>query len=473
MLPLINRKVGSRALFKNCATFVAVCFAALTITLTCYTPSAKADAIYHAFDECFANIKAELPKIQASGYNYIQVSPPNKTASRDDNACTSDKYWYIQYQPLDYALEGNLGTEQELKDLINAAHEKGIKMIADVVLNHLANYKNVAGHDTKPFPAAYPIFQEWEYFHYKECIKDYNNSSEVENNWLCSQDDPDGLPDLKTGLPYVQEQQQNYLKKLLDFGFDGLRFDAAKHISRQDMQKILAVIPSDKLYYGEVIGKDYGESMSYIPVFPKVTDFQLVNTLKAAFGFGGDLRSLVNPSDTQRALPGKDAVTFARNHDTWAPGQFDNWKFDDGDLPLATAYVLAINEGTPLILNFDAFNPTVVAATQFHKKMDAQPQYYRNGNEIAANADNPNLLFIERGNKGLAIINKAGETFDFKAAKIPGLEVGCYDELQYNFKMCVAKGDDGQKYITEWGSKNRGGIEIGPRTALFFVKAEA
>lgn len=80
MLPLINRKVGSRALFKNCASFVAVCFAALTITLTCYTPSAKADAIYHAFDECFANIKAELPKIQASGYNYIQVSPPNKTA---------------------------------------------------------------------------------------------------------------------------------------------------------------------------------------------------------------------------------------------------------------------------------------------------------------------------------------------------------------------------------------------------------
>ncbi|MFM7363198.1 MAG: hypothetical protein ACKO11_01585, partial [Cuspidothrix sp.] len=134
---------------------------------------------------------------------------------------------------------------------------------------------------------------------------------------------------------------------------------------------------------------------------------------------------------------------------------------------------LAIKEGTPLILNFDAFNPTVVAATQFHQKMDAQPQYYRNGNEIAATANNPNLLFIERGNKGLAIINKAGTTFDVKAAKMPGLEVGCYRELQYDFKMCVANGGDGQKYITEWGSKNRGGINIGSRTALFFVKAEA
>ena len=120
-----------RSLFKNCASFVAVCFAALIITLTCYTPSAKADVIYHAFDECFASIKAELPKIKDAGYNYIQVSPPNTTASRLDNACTSDEYWYIQYQPLDYVLEGNLGTEQDLKDLINEAHKSGIKVIAE------------------------------------------------------------------------------------------------------------------------------------------------------------------------------------------------------------------------------------------------------------------------------------------------------------------------------------------------------
>ncbi|HLO87961.1 MAG TPA: alpha-amylase family glycosyl hydrolase [Nostocaceae cyanobacterium] len=456
--------------FRNCLTFAIVFCTALTIALTSYTRSAQADVIYHAFDECFADVKAKLPIIKAAGYNYIQVSPPNKTASRLDNACTSDQYWYMQYQPLDYVLEGNLGKEQDLKDLINAAHNSGIKVIADVVLNHLANYKNVPNQDGKPFPAAYPIFQKQEYFHNQACINNYNNPSEVENNWLCSKDDPEGLPDLKTDLLYVQQQQQNYLTKLLDFGFDGLRFDAAKHISRQDLKDILAVVPNDKLYYGEVIGNNYSESMSYIPVFLKVTDFQLVNTLKSAFSFGGDLRSLVNPSDTQRALPGQYAVIFARNHDTWAPGQFDNWKFDDGDLPLATAYVLAINEGTPLILNFDAFNPTVFAGTQFHEKMNGQSQYYRNGNEIAPSADSPNLLFIERGGKGLTIINKSATTFDAPVAKMPGLEVGCYNELQYNFEMCVGVGGDNQKYINKWGSFARGGINIGPRTALLFVK---
>ncbi len=70
-------------------------------------------------------------------------------------------------------------------------------------------------------------------------------------------------------------------------------------------------------------------------------------------------------------------------------------------------------------------------------------------------------------------INKAGETFDVTAAKMPGLGVGCYNELQYDFEMCVDYGGDGQKYINKWGSPNRGGIEIGPRTALFFVKNEA
>ncbi|MBU6344976.1 MULTISPECIES: alpha-amylase family glycosyl hydrolase [Cylindrospermopsis] len=458
--------------FKNCVVFVTAFCIVLTVAGSSFTRSAQADVIYHAFDECFNNIKDKVPQIKAAGYNYIQVSPPNKTASRLDEACTSDKYWYMQYQPLDYVLEGNLGTREDLKDLINTAHENGIRVIADVVLNHLANYKNVPNKDGKPFPEAYPIFQNQEYFHNQVCINNYNNPSEVENNWLCSKDDPEGLPDLKTDLLYVQQQQQNYLKKLLDFGFDGLRFDAAKHISRDDMTKILANVPDDVLYYGEVIGNTYEDSMSYVPVFPKVTDFQLVNTLKNAFGFGGDLRSLVNPSDTRRALIGEHAVTFARNHDTWAEGQFDNWKFDQGDLPLATAYVLAIKEGTPLILNFDAFNPTVVAGTQFNQKMKGQDQYYRNGSEIAPSADSANLLFIERGGKGLAIINKAGTTFDVQAAKMPGLEVGCYNELQYNFKMCVDKGDDGKKYITQWGGPQRGGINIGNRTALFFVKAE-
>lgn len=126
-------------------------------------------------------------------------------------------------------------------------------------------------------------------------IIDYNDPYEVENGWLWSDNDPEGLPDLRIDLPYVQQQQHEYMEKLMDLGIDGFRFDAVKHISIKDLDNIVKVIPIDKFYYGEVIGESYWQSMKYIPTFPKVTDFQLVRTLKNAVSYGGDLRSLVNP----------------------------------------------------------------------------------------------------------------------------------------------------------------------------------
>lgn len=448
--------------------FLCLGFLTLAIAFTFQVNSARADAIYHAFDECLVDVTAELADIQAAGYTHVQVSPINATPSRKDDACTSDEEWYIQYQPFDYVIDGNLGNETDFVNLVEAAHDRDLKVIVDVVFNHMANYRYYQ--DVAPFPEAYPLYPKTEYFHPVDCINDYNNTYEVENEWLCSNNDPEGLPDLRTDLPYVQQQEQAYMQKLLALGADGFRFDAVKHMSPEDITGILSGIPEGIFSYGEVIGNTREDSERYIPPFSKITDFQLVNTLKSAFSVGGDLRALIDPANTNRALPGYEAITFAQNHDTWAPRQFDNWKFDPVDLSLATAYVLAIKEGTPLILRFDAFTPTAIAAGQFRAQMDGESQYYRNGNEIAAGADSPNLLFIERGNKGLAMINKAGGKFDVPVAKMPGLSEGCYRELLYDFEMCVGVGGDGQKYIEQWGSPDRGGIDIGGRTALFFVK---
>lgn len=446
---------------------LCTCFLVLAIGFNSNATSAKADAIYHAFDECLANVEAKLPEIEEAGYAYIQISPPNTTPPRSDDACTSDNEWWMQYQPFDYVVDGNLGNEKDFKSLIDAAHDRGIKVIVDVVLNHMANYQRYENEGI-PFPEAYPTFNKKEYFHETICNVNYSDPYQVENGRLGCGGSDTGLPDLKTESSFVREQAKNYLQKLQDLGADGFRFDAVKHMPLDDWQAVFEVVPNDELYYGEVVGENIAQSEYYIPIFPKVTDFQLVNTLKAAFDLGGDLRSLVDPANSDRALRGSEAVTFARNHDIWAPGQFDTLKFDEGDLPLATAYVLAVNQGTPLILKFDAFNPTVLAASKFHKKMKGEPQFYRGGNEIANGANNPNLLFIERGDKGLAIINK-GKEFDVPAAQIPGLAEGCYQELQYDFEMCVGA----NKYVNKWGTADRGGIDIGPRTALFFVKTEA
>lgn len=422
--------------------------ASLSLANSYSNSASKADVIYHAFNMRFQDVKAELPKLQKLGYTYIQVSPPQKSNPASE--------WWARYQPIDHTvIESPLGNEQDLKELINTAHSRKVKVIVDVVLNHMANYGDYAK------TLEYPRFSPQD-FHPQNCI-DYNNRFSITQGWInCN------LPDLKTELPYVRQEAKNYLKKLLTLGADGFRFDAAKHLEPEFFRDILQVVPSDKFVYGEVIGQTIKESNEYTGLFA-VTDFHLVSTMSNAFRIGGDLRSLIDPAASGQALPGVRAVTFAQNHDI-ATGQIGYKLPSPQDTKLANAFVLARQEGFPIVYRDDAKDAITMAGVYFRQKMIGEPQYFRNGAEIAPGADNPNTLFIERGSKGLVIINKAGEFFDVKAAMMPGLQIGCYKELHYNFTMAVGKGGDGQKYITKWGTKHRGGIQIGPRDALFLVQ---
>ena len=410
--------------------------------------TAKAGIIYQTFNIRFRDIKTQLPELQKLGYTYIQVSPPQKSNPSFE--------WWARYQPIDYTIiDSPLGNEKELKELIDAAHSRKMKIIIDVVLNHMANY----GDYTKALK--YPRFSPQD-FHPKRCI-DYNNRLSVTKGWInCD------LPDLKTDSPHVRKEAKNYLKKLLALGADGFRFDAAKHIEPDFFRDILTVVPPDKFVYGEVIGQTIEESREYTEIF-LVTDFHLVSTMSNAFSIGGDLRSLIDPANSGNALPGAKAVTFAHNHDI-AKGQIGYKLPTLQDTKLANAYILARQEGFPIVYTDDNRDAITKAGVFFHQKMMGESQYFRNGNQIAPGADNPNLLFIERGNKAIAIINKAGEYFDVKVAKMPGLHVGCYQELRYNFNMAVGKGGDGQNYITQWGTKQRGGLQIGSRDVLFFIQ---
>ncbi|MBO1350849.1 MAG: hypothetical protein EBE86_027330 [Hormoscilla sp. GUM202] len=80
--------------FSSLVTWLCTGLIALMIGFNSNAAPAKAEAIYHAFDECLADVQAKLPEIQEAGYTYIRNFPPNATLSREDDPCTSDKYWY-------------------------------------------------------------------------------------------------------------------------------------------------------------------------------------------------------------------------------------------------------------------------------------------------------------------------------------------------------------------------------------------
>jgi len=199
----------------------------------------------------------------------------------------------------------------------------------------------------------------------KPCDINYNDgnrNSEV-TCWL------GGLPDLKY-TDNVKTIQKAHLKKLLNLGINGFRFDAAKHMPKEVVKEYIDYINQESQgntwNYLEVIEDSDTKAEDYNWI-AAVEDFLLYNSMKNAFTFGGDLRSL--PSS---AVNDPRTVTFGRNHDTiLALNKFAINPYNDiTDSYLATAYVLARKDGTPLIFNEDNLNsPYINYGVKFRQIM--------------------------------------------------------------------------------------------------------
>ena len=107
---------------------------------------------------------------------------------------------------------------------------------------------------------------------------------------------------------------------------------------------------------------------------------------------------------------------------------------------------------------------------QFQSLVGCESSVRLPNEEILGTTDAQELIFIASGSRGLAIANPSHQELDFAVAKMPALDVGRYRELQYGFTIAVDYGDDGNKYISQWGKENRGGIQIGSQTILLFVR---
>lgn len=184
--------------------------------------------ILHAWNWSFKQIKEELPKIAAAGFTSIQTSPaqPNK----DGNNISGSSKWWKFYQPTDFTIGNKLGTKEDLTDLCTEADKYGIKIIVDVVANHLANNTGKEGNAASDRSSQIPSWlrDNDDYWH----SDNYSGSSDSNRKQMTR--GPIGMPDLNTGNKDLQDYIIKYLNDLQDCGVDGFRFDAAKHIETPD-----------------------------------------------------------------------------------------------------------------------------------------------------------------------------------------------------------------------------------------------
>ncbi|MEH2089925.1 alpha-amylase family glycosyl hydrolase [Nostoc sp.] len=442
---------------------------AVVICTTCIYPikilaGEKPSAIFHAFDQQYTDIEKFVCEIGKQGYSHIQISPAQKSNPAPK--------WWTRYQPVDYSIIEGRGSLFNLKNLISKAHSCQVKVIADVVFNHMANLDgNDDFEDLTKFPGL--------------SINDFNSDSNRPGKKSCSINYSDGNRDSEIncwlgGLPElrftnnVKKIQKAHLKKLLDLGIDGFRFDAAKHIPVDVVKEYISYVDQQSQgkawNYLEVI-TDSDTSAENYNWIAAVTDFVLYNSMKNAFSFGGDLRFLRVPT----AINDPRSVTFGRNHDTIREINSNaiNPYSDPSDSFLATAYILARESGTPLILNWDNRDAAFIKyGVKFRQIMHQRGTQGKNTKEnVLAAIDNPTVLLMERGSEGFFVVNKGENKFNIPALDLTLTNLdGCYRELRNNFTVAIERRDRKKKFITRWGSWNRGGMEVQKRDALYFIR---
>ena len=183
--------------------------------------------ILHCMCWSYNTILQNLDDIKAAGYSAVQTSciqPP-----KDYNVYDSTKanVWWHFYQPVDFCVaDGNnwLGTKAELTALCNAAHEKGIRIIADVVANHMANPGSHGSYNGRSGEINEALLKD------ESCWHNTGVALSGSDRYDMVMHDNSNLPDLNTANTKVQTMVLSMLKEAIDCGVDGFRFDAAQNI---------------------------------------------------------------------------------------------------------------------------------------------------------------------------------------------------------------------------------------------------
>jgi glycosidase len=285
----------------------------------------------------FAGIRQKIEEgyFQGMGFTAIWISPVvlQVPALSNGNAA------YHGYWPEDWSIiEPHFGTLGDLQSLTAAAHAEGLKIIMDVVVNHVGFDAALIGAEP-----------DW-----------------VRTGAECGTDDETlclaGLPDLVQENPEVEGFLLDTLATLLSTtGVDGIRWDAMKHVNRDFWTAAFAPgAPADRgalWSVGEVFDLSPERIAFYLDSVgsPSVFDFPLYGALQQSLtglGFTSQVASVL-AADGAYSEPGR-LTTFLDNHDVrrWVSTSIEDAGRPRGEalerLDMALSFLYA-NRGIPSV----------------------------------------------------------------------------------------------------------------------------
>ncbi|MEV5311033.1 carbohydrate-binding module family 20 domain-containing protein [Streptomyces sp. NPDC052610] len=278
--------------------------------------------------------KACTDDLGPAGYGYVQVSPPNERVQGPQ--------WWTAYQPVSYRIATKLGDRNAFKNMIDTCHAAGVKVVADTVINHMANSAGTGTGGSSYSKYDYPgLYSKSDM---DDCMKDIDNYGDSWNVHHC---ELAGLPDLDTGEEYVRKTIAGYMNDLLSLGVDGFRIDAAKHIPPGDLANIKGRLSDPGVYWKQETIGAYGEAVQpgQYTGTGDVQEFSYGRDLKRVFS-GEKLAHLKNFGEAWGYVSSGKAATFVANHDTERHNATLTYK-DGAKYTLAHVFMLAWPYGSP------------------------------------------------------------------------------------------------------------------------------
>ena len=231
--------------------------------------------LYHGGD--FAGITQKLDYLEDLGINTIWITPiveniPGVTVTDTGKEDVPYNAAYHGYWASDFTkLNPTLGTKEEFQTLIDQAHNRGIRIMVDIVVNH-------AGYDT-------------EFGNMIRSGEDIVSGSD-------QKDSLSNLPDFRTEDPVVSAQlvkwQTQWVK---DFGIDYFRVDTVKHVENDtwaELKNALTKTDPNFKMIGEYAGGGYASNGNTLGTGEMDSDLDFDFNDQAANFVKGNISSVEN-----------------------------------------------------------------------------------------------------------------------------------------------------------------------------------
>lgn len=330
-------------------------------------------SFFHGGD--FIGITKRLDYIKSLGFNAIWITPPVKNVSGGFGAAAYHGYAGVDFTTVD----SRFGTMFDFKSLVEAAHQRGMKVFVDVVVNHTADIIQPQDGDTsyeeksyspyrdsrgRPFritskmalgaspfpkldikksfpkvPVASPAEENTKRPGFLRDLTNYHNRGDSTFQGESVEfGDFYGLDDLFTEKPeVVQGWIATWSRWITEFDIDGMRIDTYKHVNDEfwhqfipAIQRVARNVGKEEFpIFGEVYDADPASLAYYIREVsaPSLLDFGFQNRVErfVSNGVGAmELAQLFNDDDfyTTDRFTARGLATFLGNHDMGRVGLF-------------------------------------------------------------------------------------------------------------------------------------------------------